>query len=150
MQQQTPATSSVGRIAHRMMVTINPTAWSYHFTDDPTGSYWAAERINEELVPIGVELTAILPTLEETDDSDKPHRYTAHDSGLMAFAVETDMMGAVHAVDATGKELAVVHAPDGFDGEDLAQVRQLTHQLIDAMFDAEAAQDPDEVPGVPA
>jgi hypothetical protein len=141
--ESTPAVRNIGKPTHRLAATINPEVWCYHFVDDPANVYSAVERINPELSPIGVSLHVVaLPTIEELGESFEPqvtpHRYTAHDSGFMAFAVETDMMGTLHAVGPDGACLASIPAPEDFDGDDPNQARALTHALIDAIFDGEA------------
>lgn len=45
------------KVAAMVSVQIDPDKWDYHFTDDYTNMNAVIARANEELAPIGVEIT---------------------------------------------------------------------------------------------
>jgi hypothetical protein len=140
--QNTSVSTVVGSPVHHLVAVVDADQWSYHFTDSPTDPNLVAEEINIELSPIGVKVLPLRPTIEETPgfEPGTPHRYTAHDSGFMAFAIETDINGAVSAVNADGTIIATVPPAAEVVEVDEDFSRNLVHQLVDLVFDIEREQ----------
>jgi hypothetical protein len=111
----------------KLLVQIDPAKWT-----PETG---AGEVIDQLLLEGVLDHAEVVPsTLDEQTGADLPsrHRYTAHDSGFMAFAVETDGLGTYHAIVSDGVEYA---RTDEVRADGPESMRAAWHQLVDRVVD---------------
>lgn len=137
---------------HRLVpvwAVVDMTKWAHHFGAEEPNAANVARRLQTEADAITADVLPQAPTIDDLPgyEPGDHHRYSAHDSGFMMFAVETEGYGTFHAVDANGNKIAETdRVPYGerYGAEDVADdleaVRKAYHQLVDRIMDKEKAQ----------